>query len=111
MSTQENEKRSTIYSTAGGLMTDEVGAVTGDLEIVTRVATGRLDVSVRYAGADEWYTVTGSPVSLGAAGYYTPVDLHERVVSHLSKPGPAVNGNEEPVSLEGLSLTRSRWTL
>jgi hypothetical protein len=111
MSTQENEERSTIYSTAGGVMTDEVGAVTGDLEIVTWVATERLGVSVRYPGADEWYTVTGSPVSLEAAGHYTPADLHERVVSHLSKPGPAVNGNEEPVSLEGLSLPRSGWTL
>jgi len=111
MSSQENEERSTIYSTVGGVMTDEVGAVSGDLEIVTWVAAVCLGVSVRYAGADECYTVTGSPASLDAAGHYTPADLHERVVGHLSKPGPAVNGNEGPVSLEGLSLPRSGWTL
>jgi hypothetical protein len=105
MNTQESEKGSTICSTVGGVMTDEVGAVTGNLEIVTRVAAERLDVSVRYAEADEWYTVTGSPVSLGAANYYTPAGLHERVVSYLTKPGPVVDGNEEPVSLEGISLT------
>jgi hypothetical protein len=104
MNPQENEKRSTICSTAGGVMTDEVGTVTGDLEIVTRVAAERLDASVRYAGADEWYTVTGSPVSLDAAGRYTPANLHERAVNYLTKPGPVVDGNEEPVSLEGLSL-------
>lgn len=105
MNTQENEKGSTICSTVGGVMTDEVGTVTGDLEIVTRVAAERLGVSVRYAGAEEWYTITGSPVSLDpAAGHYTPADLHERVVSHLTKPGPVVNGNEGAVSLEGLSL-------
>ncbi len=104
MNTQESEERSTIYSTAGGLMTDEVGTVSGDLEIATRVAEELLDVSVRYAGADEWYTVTGSPVSLDDVGHYTPADLHERVVSHLTRPGPVVDGNEEPVSLEGLPL-------
>ena len=105
MNTQENEKHSTIYSTAGGLMTDEAGTVSGDLEIATRVAAEHLDVSVRYAGADEWYTVTGSPISLDAASHYTPADLQEHLVSHLTRPGPVVNGNEEPVSLEGLSLT------
>jgi hypothetical protein len=100
---QENEKLSTIYSTVGGVMTDEVGAVTGKLEIVTRVAAEALEISVRYVGADEWYTVTGSPVSLNAEGHYTPADLHERVVSRLTTPGPVVDGNEEAVSLRGFS--------
>ena len=104
MNSQENEKGSTIYSTVGGVMTDEVGAVTGELELLSRVGAGVLDVWVRYAGAGEWYTVTGSPVSLDAAGRCAPADLHERVVNHLTKPGPIVDGNEEPVSLEGLSL-------
>ena len=84
-------------------MTDEVGAVTGDLEVFTRIAVERFDVFVRYAGADEWYTVTGSPISLDTAGRYTLVHLHERVVSHLTTPGPVVDGNEEAVSLRGFS--------
>lgn len=104
MDDRENEKRSTIRSTVGGVMTDEAGAVTGDLEIATRVAAAALDVSVRYVGADEWYTVTGSPVSLDATGRYAPTNLlHERVVSHLSRPGPVVEGNEEPTSLQEFS--------
>ena len=101
MSTQENERRSTIRSTVSCVMTEEAGAVTGDLEIVTRLDAGDLYVSVRYVGADEWYAVTGSPVSLG--GRSSPTDVHERVVVHLTRAGPVVDGNEEPVSLEGFS--------
>jgi hypothetical protein len=101
MSPQENERRSIISSTAGGVMTDEAGAVTGDLEISTRLDAENLYVSVRYAGADEWYTVTGSPVSLGER--FSLTDVHERVVSHLTRPGPVVDDNEEPVSLEEFS--------
>jgi len=103
MSTQENERRSTIRSTVGGVMTEEAGAVTGDLEILTRPGTEGLCVSVRYAEADEWYTVTGSPVSLGDRS--SPAEVHERVVSHLTRPGPVVEGNEELASLEEFSPT------
>jgi hypothetical protein len=105
MDTQENERRSTISSTAGGVMTDEAGAVTGVLEIATRLDAEKLYVSVRYAGAEEWYTVTGSPVSLGER--FSLTDLHELVVSHLTSPGPVVDGNEEPVSLERLAIRKS----
>ena len=64
MSPREDERLSTIGSTAGGFMTDKVGAVTGDLEIATRLlGTGVLDVRVRCAGAEEWYTVAESPIS------------------------------------------------
>jgi hypothetical protein len=101
MSTQEDERCSIISSTAGGVMTDEAGAVTGDLEIATRLDAENLYVSVRYSGAEEWYTVTGSPVSLGER--FSLTDLHERVVSYLTTPGPVVDGNEEPVSLEEFS--------
>jgi hypothetical protein len=103
MSNQENERRSTIRWTVGGVMTDEAGAVTGDLEILTRHGTEGLRVCVRYAEADEWYTVTGSPVSLGDRS--SPAEVHERVVSYLTKPGPVVEGNEEPASLEEFSPT------
>jgi hypothetical protein len=101
MSTRENESRSIIVSTAGGVMTDEAGAVTGDLEVAMRRERENLHVSVRYAGTDEWYTVTGSPVPFG--DHPSPADLHERVVSHLTRPGPVVDGNEEPVSLKEFS--------
>lgn len=81
-------------------MTDEAGAVTGELEVSTWLDAGAFNVSVRYAGSDEWYTVTGSPAPL-EAGHSTLADLHERVVEHLTKPGAIVDGNEEPASLWG----------
>ena len=87
-------------------MTKEAGAVTGDLEISTRAegdALGvSLGVSVRYAGAEEWYTVEGSPISLASTAPLSPdelCELHQRVLTHLSSPGRVVDGNELPISL------------
>ena len=45
----------------GGVMTDEVGAITGDLELLTRVTPGGdIEAMVRYAGAKDLYTVSGT---------------------------------------------------
>ena len=82
-------------------MTDEAGAVTGELEVRTLPDAGLLDVRVRYAGAEEWYTVTGSPVPLSGEEA-DPEGLHERVVARLTEPGAVVDGNEEAASLRGL---------
>ena len=87
-------------------MTEEVGAVTGDLEVATCPGSENIEVAVRYAGADEWYTVEGSPIKLGTAGGLSPIELpelHERVVGHLTTPGKIVDGNEESTSLLGFS--------
>jgi hypothetical protein len=93
----KDEFRSTFTSTTGGVMTEEAGAVTGELELLCRPGSGGLDVLVRYAGADEWYTVSGSPVQ--GDGNETRDHLLER----LTTPGPMVDGNEKPVTLDGLS--------
>jgi hypothetical protein len=108
MSPREDERRSVIHSTVGGVMTDEVGVVTGDLEIATRLPNaGVFDVRVRYAGAEEWYTVAGSPVS--ADGRSFPAEeLHEHVVEYLTTPRPGVGGNEEPTSLRGFLTPQAR---
>ncbi|MDP8972307.1 MAG: hypothetical protein M3N45_03840 [Actinomycetota bacterium] len=83
-------------------MTDEVGAVTGDLEIATRLLdAGVLDVRVRYAGAEEWYTVAGSPVA--PVDRYPTADLHDRVLEYLTEPSFVLGGNEEPTSLRGFT--------
>ena len=102
----KGESRSIIASTTGGVMTKEVGAVTGDLEIATRsTGTGIIEVTVRYAGASEWYTVEGSPIEPSGAGGPSELDeLHERIVEHLTTPGKIVEGNEAPTSLIGFSL-------
>lgn len=105
-----DETRSTIASTVGGVMTEEVGAVTGDLEVATRPRAEGIEVAVRYAGADEWYTVDGGPIKLDNVSGLSPSELrelHERVVRHLTTPGMIVDGNEEPASLLGFSPTAS----
>ena len=94
-----DEARFVFASTTGGVMTEEAGAVTGELELVCRPENERLHVAARYAGTDYWYTVSGSPVRL-------PGDLDsvsEQVVRHLRTPGPVVDGNEKAVSLEGFA--------
>ena len=92
-----DELRSTFTSTTGGVMTEEAGAVTGELELLCKPETDGLHVAVRYAGADEWYTVSGSPVRIRA----NPDDAMGGVLGHLSTPGPVVDGNERAVTLEG----------
>jgi hypothetical protein len=50
-------------------MTDEVGVVTGDLDLRTEIDAGHVVLRVRYRDADEWYAVTGgrAPLSEGSA--------------------------------------------
>jgi hypothetical protein len=93
------ELRSTFVSTVGGVMTEEAGAVTGDLELLTRPSEAGgswLEVLVRYAGAEEWYTVTGSPVAAGGGDHHA---LHEAALARLTTPSPVEGGNEQPVDL------------
>ncbi|MEU9413334.1 hypothetical protein AB0E08_47655 [Streptomyces sp. NPDC048281] len=59
----------------GGVMTDDVGVITGDLTVRTIVGDDghSAHTTVQYTGAEEWYTLTGSPVPLpdgDLAGYH-----------------------------------------
>jgi hypothetical protein len=92
------EFRSAFTSTTGGVMTEEAGAITGELELLCRPGPGGLHVAVRYAGADDWYTVSGSPVRAAGEG-----ETPERVLRHLRTPGPVVDGNERAVTLAEFS--------
>ena len=102
-----NEARLTVPSTVGGVMTKEAGAVTGELEVCTRpLAAENIEVTVRYVGADEWYTVEGSPIQLGNTSGLPKSELrelHERIVGLLTTPGMVVEGNEQATSLLGFS--------
>ncbi len=89
------ETYSTFQSTTGGVMTVEAGAITGELEVCTKPGEGRVEVTIRYVGADEWYVVEGSPVE-------DREGCHERVVETLTTSGRKEGFNEEPVSVLGL---------
>ena len=94
--------RSRFASTLGGVMTEEAGAITGDLELLTRPVEGgeggALEALVRYAGADEWYAVSGSPVAAYGEDHRA---LHEAALGRLTTPGFVEDGNELPVDLRG----------
>jgi hypothetical protein len=63
-------KTTDIVPGPGGVMTDEVGVVTGDLTLRTELTDGDAVLSVQYKDAEEWYAVTG-----GRAKLADPSDL------------------------------------
>jgi hypothetical protein len=85
-------------------MTEEAGAITGDLELLTHPTSeagdAQLEVLVRYAGAGEWYTVSGSPLAK-PAGEEDHRASHKEALTRLTTPGPVQGGNELPVDLRG----------
>lgn len=73
-----------ITAGPGGVMTDEVGVITGDLTLRTETSGGDVTVRVQYQEADEWYTVTG-----GKAKLTDPADaaaVHQIAVGILNRP-------------------------
>jgi len=58
-----NSYQDALTARPGGAMTDEVGIITGDLTVRTTLDDDRhcAHAAVQYTGADEWYTLTGSP--------------------------------------------------
>lgn len=84
-------------------MTEETGAITGELELLTKpTAEGTaVEVLVRYAGAQDLYTVSGSPVRTVSerpdAGEHR--QAHERILEVLATPGKIKAGNETPMDL------------
>lgn len=74
-----------ITAGPGGVMTEEVGVITGRLTIRTQVDDGlAASLHVQYTDADEWYAVTGGTVQLRDA---TDIDaVHAIAVSLLDRP-------------------------
>ena len=81
----------------GGVMTDEAGAITGDLELVD-IANER--AHVRYVGATDVYTVTGN----------VPQDWDEaKVTAHLTTdPGNDEWGNPASTSLASTNVKNAQ---
>ncbi|MFD3622957.1 hypothetical protein ACFWWT_49315 [Streptomyces sp. NPDC058676] len=71
----------------GGAMTSEVGIVTGDLTVATTLQPdGQATVAVQYTGAEEWYTLVGSPTRLPPHGLK---ELHETALAGIQTGGGA----------------------
>ncbi|MGW6691710.1 hypothetical protein [Streptomyces sp. NPDC054961] len=68
-------------------MAEEVGVITGDVSLTTEAGPdGMVQVRIQYTGADEWYTLTGSPAPLPPEGLAA---FHERVVEAVQAGGAA----------------------
>ncbi|MFD5142841.1 hypothetical protein [Streptomyces sp. NPDC058401] len=71
----------------GGAMTDEVGVITGDVTLTTTPGPDdTVNFRIQYTGAEEWYTLTGSPAPLPPDGLAA---LHERTVRSVRAGGGA----------------------
>lgn len=82
------ERRTDFVAAPGGVMTEEVGVVTGDLTLVTRVDdAGGVTQRVQYKDAAEWYGLTGAP-TVFADGQDIDA-LHTATVERLSRLAPA----------------------
>ena len=69
----------------GGVMTEEVGVVTGDLELRTvSGGDGVVTAKVRYAGAAEWYRVRGGSCKLADDRDHAAV--HSLLAGVLNRP-------------------------
>lgn len=87
-------------STMGGVLTREVGAVTGELILTTRTVPGKdlVEVLVSYVGSDDLYTVAGSPLPLSGRGHEK---VHWDAIEKLQTPVGDGWKNEPPASLAG----------
>jgi hypothetical protein len=69
----------------GGVMTVDVGVVTGPLTLKTELAeSGDVTVRVQYKDADEWYAVQGGKAQLSAQEDLDA--LHGIAVGLLNRP-------------------------
>lgn len=79
------EYSSPFLAGPGGVMTEEVGVITGDLELRTVVTgDGVLISKVRYAGADEWYRLRGGSCRLADQRDHAAV--HSLLQNVLNRP-------------------------
>ena len=60
------QRETTVTAGPGGVMTDEVGAITGEVTVRTELADdGGVVQRVQYLDAAEWYVISDSATSLG----------------------------------------------
>ena len=82
--TEPISRSTDIVAGPGGVMTDEVGVITGDVTLRTELSGGQVTVRAQYKDADEWYVVTG-----GRAALADPADIdavHSITVGILNRP-------------------------
>ena len=79
-----DQRTADLVARPGGVMTDEVGAVTGELTLRTEVNDGTVVHHVQYKDADEWYVVTDSRRPLSAGEDID--DAHTKALAAFASP-------------------------
>ncbi len=80
-----NARTTDVTAPPGGVMTDDVGVITGRLTVRTDIdGAGDVTVHVQYKDADEWYTVRNARAHLGDSADADAV--HAIVVGLLDRP-------------------------
>jgi hypothetical protein len=73
------------FSAGPGVMTEDVGVITGELELRTVIGPdGAVTAKVRYAGAEEWYRLRGGQCKLADAADHAAV--HSLLAGVLNRP-------------------------
>ncbi|MER5849189.1 hypothetical protein ABT126_19565 [Streptomyces sp. NPDC002012] len=89
-----------VFSGRGGVLTEEVGVLSGDLTVHTTWADDTAQVTVQYTGAIDWFTMSGSPVPCCSED--DSRRLHEAVVESVRQgaaatvPRPPPQKPEQP---------------
>lgn len=79
------EQKSSIFTASHGVMTEEVGVISGELELRTSCdEEGNLSLRITYVGAEEWYTLPGKGYRLHDVRDHEVV--HRLLVSVLERP-------------------------
>jgi hypothetical protein len=78
--------RSSVTAPRDGIMTDDVGMITGELELETRCADGEVTAWLRYAGADEWYRLSRADCHLYDGRDHAALHAVVATVLHCSTP-------------------------
>jgi hypothetical protein len=80
----ETSRTTDITAGPGGVMTEEVGVITGQLTVRSVYADGQVTLYVQYKDADEWYLITGGRAKLADPAGLDAV--HTIAVGLLDRP-------------------------
>ncbi|WP_328315917.1 hypothetical protein [Streptomyces sp. NBC_00388] len=74
-----------IFAGPGGVRTEEIGVLTGDLTVHTTWWEDQVSFAVQYSGSSDWFTLVGSPVPCGSER--ASRELHQIVVEAVRTGG------------------------
>ncbi|MET9431738.1 MULTISPECIES: hypothetical protein [unclassified Streptomyces] len=76
-----------VFAGRGGVSTDTVGVITGELDVHTTWVDGEARVAVQHSGASDWFPMSGSPVPCSSEEASRV--LHDAVVEAVRSGGGA----------------------